>query len=54
MNLRTLQDVISISKNEIYIAIFYSAIIGLLSLVLPIAAQGLVTIVSFGSLRQPK
>ncbi len=53
MDLKTLNNVVSITKNEIYIIIFYSVIIGLLSLVLPIAAQGLVTIVSFGSLRQP-
>lgn len=53
MDTKKLTDVLSISKNEIYIVIFYSFAVGLLSLVLPIAAQGLVTIVSFGSVRQP-
>lgn len=53
MELNKLSRVISISKNEIYIIIFYSLAIGFLSLALPIAAQGLVTIVSFGSVRQP-
>lgn len=53
MDFKDLRQVLSITKNEIYIIIFYSMVIGLLSLVLPIAAQGLVTIVSFGSLRQP-
>lgn len=53
MDVKKLIEIVSISKNEIYIVIFYSFAIGLLSLALPIAAQGLVTIVSFGSLRQP-
>lgn len=53
MELRKFLDIVSISRNEIYIIIFYSFAIGLLSLALPIAAQGLVTIVSFGAIRQP-
>ncbi len=53
MDMTKVKDVALISKNELYVIIFYSFAIGLLSLVLPIAAQGLVTIVSFGSLRQP-
>lgn len=51
--LKKLAAIIQLSRNEISLIAIYSVIIGLLSLAVPIAAQALVNIVSFGSIRQP-
>ena len=51
--LKKIAEIIQLSRNEISLIAIYSVIIGLLSLALPIAAQALVNIVSFGSIRQP-
>lgn len=45
--------ILSLGKDEFYLIITYSIIVGVLSLIVPIAAQGLVTIVSFGTIIQP-
>jgi putative ABC transport system ATP-binding protein len=44
---------LAISKDEFYVIVTYGVVVGILSLVVPIAAQGLVTIVSFGTVIQP-
>lgn len=51
--IKELLSMLTLSKRDIRTVIIFAIAIGLLSLVVPIAAQGLVTIVSFGTLRQP-
>lgn len=53
IELRKLFRILSIQKSEIYAIFIYSTFIGFLYLIVPITAQALVTIVSFGSLTQP-
>lgn len=51
--IKDLFSLLTLTRRDITTVTIFAVAIGLLSLVVPIAAQGLVTIVSFGSLRQP-
>ncbi len=51
--LKKIMEITHLGKNEISLIIIYSITYGLFSLVVPITAQALVNIVSFGSIRQP-
>ncbi len=51
--IKGLLSLLTLSRRDITTVIIFAVAIGMLSLVVPIAAQGLVTIVSFGALRQP-
>ncbi len=53
LSINGLMSLLTLGKRDVTTVIIFAVAIGLLSLVVPIAAQGLVTIVSFGSLRQP-
>jgi putative ABC transport system ATP-binding protein len=53
LSLKKLSAITQLGKNEISLIVIYSIVVGLLSLAVPIAAQALVNIVSFGSIRQP-
>lgn len=53
LSLKKITSILQLSKNEVLLIIIYSIIVGLFSLAVPIAAQALVNIVSFGSIRQP-
>jgi putative ABC transport system ATP-binding protein len=48
-----LRALLSFERNEMWIAVIYSAAIGVLSLVTPIATQALVNTIAFGNLVQP-
>lgn len=52
-NISKLLNVVSLTKNDISLIVMYGSVIGFLSLVVPIAAQNLVTMVSFGTVIQP-
>lgn len=47
------KQILSISYDTLWVVITYSVSVSVLSLIIPIAAQSLVNIVSFGSLFQP-
>lgn len=51
--IKDLFSLLTLTRRDITTVAIFAVAIGMLSLVVPIAAQGLVTIVSFGSLRQP-
>lgn len=46
-------DIVRLEKRDLWIAVIYSALIGLLSLIVPVATQLLVNTVAFGALLQP-
>jgi len=51
--IKRLKGILSIARDDLWVVVIYGSAIGLFSLVIPIAAQGLVTIVSFGTILQP-
>jgi len=48
-----LRSMLKLERNELWVAIIYSAAIGLLTLVMPVATQLLVNTIAFGNLVQP-
>lgn len=50
---KKLRAIVSLDANEARLLLVYAIVIGLLTLVIPITAQRLVTIVSFGTVIQP-
>ena len=48
-----LRELLAVEKNELLVAVIYSAAIGLFTLVLPVAVQALVNTVALGNLLQP-
>ncbi len=50
---KQLLSLLTLNRRDIITIIIFAMTYGLLSLVVPIAAQGVVTIVSFGTVRQP-
>ncbi len=53
MSKKTLLELVQCDKSTLKIFLIYSVCIGLLTLIVPIAAQTLVTVVAFGTLTQP-
>jgi putative ABC transport system ATP-binding protein len=53
VSIKQLKAVLPVGKNEIALLVLYGSLVSIFSLIVPLAAQGLVTIVSFGNLRQP-
>lgn len=53
VSLKHFKKILTFGRNEIGLIIIYSAIVGFFSLIIPVAAQGLVTFVSFGRITQP-
>lgn len=51
--LQYFRDIVKLNRDTYWIVLIYGVSIALLSLVVPIAAQALVNVVSFGSLLQP-
>ncbi|MEM1244178.1 MAG: ATP-binding cassette domain-containing protein [Pseudomonadota bacterium] len=47
------KEIINLNRDTIWVVFVYAAAIALLSLIIPIAAQSLVNVVSFGTLLQP-
>jgi putative ABC transport system ATP-binding protein len=48
-----LRGLLSVEKNDLWVAVIYSAAIGLFTLVLPVAVQALVNTIALGNLLQP-
>src|SRR5512134_2358796 len=48
-----LRELLAVEKNDLLVAVIYSAAIGLFTLVLPVAVQALVNTIALGNLLQP-
>ena len=53
MHIQGLKDILRVNRGLYGVVVVYSITISLLSLVIPIAAQSLVNVVSFGTVLQP-
>lgn len=52
-NIKSLENILKINKGSYSVVFIYSIAVSILSLVIPIGAQSLVNVVSFGTLLQP-
>lgn len=48
-----LRELLALEKEDLWVAVVYSVVIGLLTLAMPVATQSLVNTVAFGNLLQP-